>query len=104
MDTHKNIEWKQQGSSIEVVQAVNDGVPFVIVVEGQAARILTKTNGFGTIGLTPPQVKVIVAITAIVGVAGLLLYALSQGYKIKGKARTPDGTVYELEFEPPDRE
>ena len=96
----KRIEWKQKGASIEMVKTVNKNLPFVVVVEGQAAKILTKTYGVGSFGVTSQQIKPIIAIAAIAAVAGLVLFALSRGYTVEGSATTPDGTKYKIEFRP----
>ncbi len=96
----KTIYWKESGASVEVVKAVNEGIPFVVIVEGVLARAFVATFGISRVGITPEQGRVIIAVVAILAVSGLVFFALANGYKISGKGRGPDGSEYEITFEP----
>jgi hypothetical protein len=99
----KTIYWNELGASVEVVGTINAGVPFVLIVEGATASALSATFGRARLVITPEQVKLIIAGLIILAVVGLVLFAFARGYKISGKARRPDGTEYEIRFEPKPR-
>lgn len=96
----KRIDWNKTGASKRVLDAIHDKNPFVVVLEGPLAMGLTKAFGPTTVGITSTHVKLIIAMTALIGIAGLVLYALSKGYQVSGKATTPEGTTYEINFDP----
>ncbi|NDV14224.1 hypothetical protein [Crenobacter caeni] len=96
----ETINWKDRGSSVDIVKSVNAERHFTVVVEGALAKAFGAHFGTRAIGLTPVEVSAILGLTVIVAIGSLTLYALSKGYRVTGKARTPDGTEYEICFEP----
>ena len=98
----KTICWDDSGASLEIVRSINGRIPFVVVVSGPLAKALVATLGAGPVGISPETVRILIAVLSILAVAGLVLFALAKGYKVSGKTRAPDGTEYEISFEPPE--
>jgi hypothetical protein len=96
----KVIYWKDPGASVEIVKCVNAGDHFIVIVEGLIAKAFVSAVGVGIVALTAVEASVLIGMLAIAAVAALAFYALAKGYKVRGKARTPDGTEYEIVFEP----
>ena len=98
--TVRTISWDDHGASLEMVHCINDAVPFVLLVGGPLAKVLLTALGPGPVGIRPEEVRLLIAILSILGVAGLVLFALGKGCKVSGKVHLPEGTQYELSFEP----
>jgi hypothetical protein len=96
----RNINWEDNGSSLEIVQAINSKEVFTVLVTGQLAQAFISILGVARVGISPETARLLIVVTIILALAGLTLFALARGYKVSGKATTPNGQEYELIFEP----
>lgn len=94
------INWEDNGSSLEIIKATNANEEFTVLVKGPLAQALVSVLGVAHAAISPATASLLTAVTAILALAGLTLFSLSRGYKVSGKARTPDGHEYEIFFEP----
>lgn len=94
------IKWEDNGSSLEIVRAINSQEVFTVLVSGTLAQAFISVLGVAPVGISPETGKLLIAVSIILALAGLTLFALSRGYKVTGKAKTPDGKEYEVIFEP----
>lgn len=93
-----DIRWSGTGSSLDFVRTANEGRPFNLLLDGPIAKAFTKTFGVEAAALTPETVGLVIALAIIAAVSALVLYALSRGYTVSGRARTAAGEEYELQF------
>jgi len=94
------INWEDNGSSLEIVRAINSKEVFTVLVTGPLAQAFISTLGVAHAAISPATGKLLITVTIILALAGLTLFALARGYKVSGKAKTPDGQEYEVIFEP----
>lgn len=99
----KEIRWADKGSSTEIFNSLNSNESFTIVLEGSLANVLGELFGGQQNVLTPEKVKLILGVAALLAISGLLLFAMSKGYKISGKASTENGNSYEIILEKVDK-
>ena len=96
----KAINWEEIGSTLEIVKAANANEEFTVLVKGPTAKALVSVLGVAHAAISPATAGLLIAVSTILALAGLTLFALSRGYKVSGKAKTPDGQEYEVFFEP----
>lgn len=94
------INWEDNGSSLEIVRAINSKEAFAVLVKGPLAQAVVSVLGAAHVGISQEHVKLLIAVTIILALASLALFALARGYKVSGKCRTQDGQEYEVIFEP----
>lgn len=96
----KKIHWEENGSSLEIMRAINSKEEFTILTSGPIAEALISVFGAPRMGITAETGALLIGLTIVLAIAGLTLFALAKGYKVTGKAKTPDGQEYEINFEP----
>lgn len=96
----QTIRWHDRGSEKQIWAAVQKGESFTVVTEGDVALALSRTLGSEPMNITASQVKLVLAVVALLALAGLVLFAISRGYEIKGKVKGPNGIQYEISFSP----
>ena len=61
----KTIVWNDLGTPGEVVRAINDGIPFVVVVSGPLAQAFVHALGEARVGFAPETVRMLITVVAI---------------------------------------